>query len=77
LDDVFSELDQRRSEHLLKFVGELSQTFVTSTSPQFFEHAIPFGDENRKFIIESGAVAGYTAGHHPGQNPGHKHGVAA
>lgn len=62
LDDVFSELDQHRSESLLKFVGELSQTFITSTIPQFFEEAIPFGNENRKFFIEAGTIVGHNQG---------------
>src|SRR5262249_5999941 len=31
LDDIFSELDEHRSAHLLNFVSELSQTFITST----------------------------------------------
>lgn len=34
LDDIFSELDNNRSQKLLKFVSTMSQTFITTTSPK-------------------------------------------
>jgi len=41
---------------VLKFVGELSQAFITSTSPTMFDDAMEFGDRNRKFFVVNGAV---------------------
>lgn len=61
LDDVFSELDEHRAEHLLQFVGSLSQTFITSTNPQVFEGPRLTKERNRKFLIENGAVVGRKA----------------
>lgn len=56
LDDVFSELDERRTKRVLNFVGELSQTFVTSTTPTIFEDTLLLGDHNRKFFVSNGTV---------------------
>lgn len=38
LDDVFSELDERRRTQLLETVGSQGQTFVTSTTPDVYGH---------------------------------------
>ncbi len=57
LDDVLGELDEHRSEHLLHFVRELGQTFITSTNPRFFEGALSFGDRDKKYYIHNGAIA--------------------
>ena len=57
LDDIFSELDEHRSERLLEFVGTISQTFITSTSIKWFEPFIEYGDHNKQFVIRNGAVA--------------------
>lgn len=38
LDDVFSELDERRRAQLLEAVGSQGQTFVTSTTPDVYGH---------------------------------------
>ncbi|MEL7567606.1 MAG: DNA replication/repair protein RecF [Dehalobacterium sp.] len=35
LDDVMSELDERRRDHLLVFIGERVQTFITTTDLDF------------------------------------------
>jgi len=59
LDDVFSELDDQRVTRVLRFVGELSQTFITSTSAQLFEMTVPANDRNRKFSIHGGAVVNW------------------
>ena len=56
LDDVFSELDERRTGRLLEFVGSISQTFVTSTGLQAAGRSIDFSGPNKKFQISSGAV---------------------
>ncbi len=56
LDDIFSELDEHRSERLLDFVGTISQTFITSTSVKWFEPFMEFGDANRKHYIHNGGV---------------------
>lgn len=56
LDDVFSELDEHRTRRVLNFVGELSQTFITSTNYSIFDDAITFGDRNRKFLVSNGTV---------------------
>jgi DNA replication and repair protein RecF len=59
LDDVFSELDRTRAQSLLSYVRELSQTFITSTDPHFFDEALSFGDRDRKFSIRGGAAVEY------------------
>lgn len=56
LDDVFSELDESRASHLLAFVGELSQTFITSTNPGLFEGTRSIEQQDRKFFIHNGTV---------------------
>lgn len=56
LDDVFSELDERRTTRVLNFVGELSQTFVTSTHQTIFDGTMPFGEHNKKFFVSNGTV---------------------
>lgn len=56
LDDVFSELDEGRSERLLVFLQTLSQTVITSTNPHIFEGAIQFDGRNKLFHIQSGTV---------------------
>ena len=56
LDDVFNELDKHRAQRLLHFVGELSQTFVTSTDPHIFDNVLSFRGNDRKFSIQHGAL---------------------
>ncbi|MFA6540037.1 MAG: DNA replication/repair protein RecF [Bacteroidota bacterium] len=55
-DDVFSELDERRSQKLLSVVESLGQTFITTTSEKIFGGA-EWNNERRKFFVENGAVA--------------------
>ncbi|MGA2623147.1 MAG: DNA replication and repair protein RecF [Bacteroidota bacterium] len=55
LDDIFSELDEHRSGRLLSFVGDISQTFITSTALQIMGNVIDFDGRNRKFFINPGA----------------------
>lgn len=54
LDDVFSELDEHRSEHILEMIKSLGQTFITSTSETVFRNFITWDDNNRRFHIENG-----------------------
>ena len=57
LDDVFSELDEHRTKRVLKFVGELGQTFVTSTVQNMFDEVAELDRRNKKFLVVNGAVA--------------------
>ncbi|HJW28428.1 MAG TPA: DNA replication and repair protein RecF [Saprospiraceae bacterium] len=56
LDDVFSELDEHRAENLLRFARDLSQVFITSTNPHFFDGVMLFGDRDRKYFIHQGTI---------------------
>ncbi len=40
LDDVFSELDPQRREHLVRRIADLPQAFVTTTSPHDLDPAL-------------------------------------
>ncbi|MEW5797480.1 MAG: DNA replication/repair protein RecF [Bacteroidota bacterium] len=55
LDDVFSELDEKRSQRLLSLVETLGQTFITATSEKIFGGA-RWNNERKKFMINNGAV---------------------
>ena len=57
LDDVFSELDEHRSLKLLQYVEELNQTFVTSTTPQLFDHLLARPGKHKLFLIQNGTLA--------------------
>ena len=58
LDDIFSELDERRSARLMQFVEGLSQTFITSTSAHLFESRVAMNHQcHRLFMIRNGSVA--------------------
>jgi len=56
LDDVFSELDEHRCEHLLGLVGSVAQVFITATD----ERLVPSSGARRrteaKFIVRGGTV---------------------
>jgi DNA replication and repair protein RecF len=54
LDDVFAELDERRSKQMLKLIESLGQTFITSTSFDIFDKALEFGGHNKKFTVKNG-----------------------
>jgi DNA replication and repair protein RecF len=57
LDDMFSELDERRSRLLLETVSSLGpQTFITTTDEAVFHTAVEWNSVNRKFYVEQGAV---------------------
>ncbi len=55
-DDVFSELDEMRSQKLLSVVESLGQVFITATSEKIFGGA-EWNNERRKFFIKNGMVA--------------------
>jgi DNA replication and repair protein RecF len=55
LDDIFSELDERRAAKLIEFVGNISQTFITSTTFHNFER-LGMADHSKKFFICRGKV---------------------
>lgn len=53
LDDVMSEFDDQRKQHLLKLLISSSQTFLTSTSKQDF----PINDQQTDFfLIDHGEI---------------------
>ena len=56
LDDVFSELDERRAACVLEFVETLSQTFITSTNPHLFNRADRPAGRISVFHLHGGAV---------------------
>lgn len=56
LDDIFSELDEKRSERLLEFIETLSQTFITAVSPNLFINNIISNNNNRNFYIKEGSI---------------------
>jgi DNA replication and repair protein RecF len=53
LDDVLSELDDRRKEYLLDNIEGL-QTFITSTEKRFFTRS---GSDARFFTVRSGSIS--------------------
>ncbi|MBI2429006.1 MAG: DNA replication/repair protein RecF [Ignavibacteriales bacterium] len=55
LDDVFSELDENRSQKLLSLVESLGQTFITATGEKMFG-GVHWNKQRRKFFIKDGAV---------------------
>jgi DNA replication and repair protein RecF len=56
LDDIFSELDERRAGRLLQFIIPLSQTFITSTNPHLLENDLPQTGLNKTFTIQGGRI---------------------
>lgn len=55
LDDVFSELDVRRTKRVLEWLNELNQTFITSTTPHIFESML-LNSNHRGFYVSRGSV---------------------
>ena len=51
LDDVFSELDDRRSRLLLNTIASLGQILITTTEVTVFHNAISWNERNRKFLV--------------------------
>jgi len=56
LDDVFSELDEKRSWRLLEFIETLSQTFITATSLNIFSKHSLVDNNHKLFNIKDGSV---------------------
>lgn len=56
LDDVFSELDERRSRFLLNMASRLGQTFITTTDEAVFRDVIHWNGAHRKFYVNAGTV---------------------
>jgi DNA replication and repair protein RecF len=54
LDDVFSELDARRSRQILTMIPELGQTIVTATEESLFHGAVAWNGRHRRYIVEGG-----------------------
>lgn len=61
LDDVFGDLDARRTEVLLQaLIEHAGQTFITSASPVPFDQFMTFdGTNNREYTVEKGDVKAY------------------
>ncbi len=55
LDDVFSELDSRRRELLMEFIGSRVQTFLTTTDRVLAEEVT--ADEKHFYKIEQGVIS--------------------
>lgn len=55
MDDVFSELDEYRTEKLLSLAESLGQIFITTTSEKIFGGA-EWNNERKKFFIHNGAL---------------------
>ncbi len=55
LDDILSELDEQRIERVLNLTQQLGQTFITSTSEQFFA-GYAWNEGARKFSVTRGTV---------------------
>lgn len=62
LDDVFSELDERRTERVLNLVQGLGQAFITSTSEQVFPADFAWGGMKKRFSVRQGTVIHEEAG---------------
>ena len=62
LDDVFGDLDARRTEVLLQALAEhAGQIFVTSAAPLPFDQYLTFdGEDNRAYRVENGTITPLT-----------------
>lgn len=56
LDDVFSELDGHRTKRVLRLLGDLSQSFITSTSAALFDEPFLTNEHHRRFLVSNGTV---------------------
>lgn len=54
LDDLFSELDESRSDRIIRLVSGLGQSVITATTDPFFHGDGMRGDPPRKVIVEDG-----------------------
>ena len=57
LDDVFSELDEVRSNRLLGVVSNIGQTFITATDGRAFPEGFFHHESNAHFLVKQGTVA--------------------
>ena len=56
LDDVFSELDERRSHNLLESIKDRGQTFITATDTRPFPRGFFEQAEHSHFIVAQGTA---------------------
>jgi DNA replication and repair protein RecF len=56
LDDIFTELDNHRSERLLTLTQLVGQVFVTATSASVFPRDFDWSGTNKRFIVHRGTV---------------------
>jgi DNA replication and repair protein RecF len=54
LDDVFSELDQERTERVLQRIGAKGQCVITATDVNVFRHVFDECEQHRRFTVENG-----------------------
>jgi DNA replication and repair protein RecF len=56
LDDIFTELDNHRSERLLELTQSVGQAFVTATSVSVFPRDFDWAGTNKRFFVHKGTV---------------------
>ena len=56
LDDIFTELDHRRSERLLALTESVGQAFITTTSDSVFPSDFNWSGTNKRFFVRKGTV---------------------
>jgi len=54
LDDLFSELDQGRTERVLRRIEGTGQSIITATDVSVFRHIFDGKDQHRRFTVENG-----------------------
>jgi DNA replication and repair protein RecF len=57
LDDVFSELDEERTQQLMKQVAGLGQTFITTTENSFIDTWVSTGRHTTKIEVINGTAS--------------------
>lgn len=62
LDDIFTELDRHRAEHLLELTESVGQSFITATSEAVFAGDFNWGKTNRRLSVHKGVVEHERAG---------------
>lgn len=58
LDDVFSELDEHRSDRLVEQLQGFGQVFITATDLRSFPQAFSWKGKNQTLTVSAGAVTG-------------------
>jgi DNA replication and repair protein RecF len=56
LDDVFSELDEKRSALLVSQLRSMGQTFITTTTTAMLQERVPTDDFHRTFLVKAGTA---------------------